>query len=153
MIFLVFGITMPELKAQNLIIQQNNDSLNTEALVAVQKLSFSDGNLMVAFKSGSTNPYSLSTITKLYFDIETSVGASISPQSTQLAVFPNPVNSELTVHNIPEGTSLVYIYRIDGELMFCVQVSSEKEIINVSNLQSGLYLLIAKGRNAKFIKL
>jgi len=153
MVILLFRFTMPELKAQNLIIQQNNGSVNYETLSSVQKLSFLDGNLVVAFKSGSNDSYGLSTITKLYFDVHTSVSESTSQQSTQLTVFPNPVNNELSVQNMPEGATLVYIYRIDGELVFRTQVSSGNETIDVSNLQSGLYILIAKGCTAKFIKL
>jgi hypothetical protein len=142
-----------ELKAQSLVIRLNAGSENTQMLGSIQKLSFSDGNLLVSKKSGGTDLFDLSAIAKLYFAIETSIPEYCAPETNRINLYPNPAESELTVRNIPPGTSEIFIYRVDGMLVMKIPVSSEKETIRIDNLHKGLYFLVASGFNLKFIKL
>ncbi len=83
-----------------------------------------------------------------YFGCHT-LATSLNPaaQSSSLTCFPNPVNSYLTVENIGPHTRLI-ITDIAGQTVMTQTSESEKMIINVSQLPSGMYFL----NKMKFIK-
>jgi len=141
------------LKAQSLVIRLHNGSENPEFISSLQKLSFSDNNLVVSFKAGNTDLYPLSEIQKLYFSSQTSVPEPTVAAGNNLYVYPNPADNELNIQNIPIEASIIYIYRMDGKLMLQTSVPGEAENINISNLQSGFYLLVAHNQTVKFVKL
>ena len=153
MLFLFFGSSAQELYAQSLVIRLNNGSETTDLLNSLQKLSFAEGNLLVSFKSGSTESYQLPEIQKLYFGFVESVPEPALQAITALSIYPNPAGQEINLQNIPVGTSTIFIYRMDGKLMMQAMVSSSSETIKVDDLQSGIYILIANNQTVKFIKL
>jgi hypothetical protein len=153
LLFLFAGASFSELYAQSLVIRLHDGSETTELVKSVQKLSFSDDNILVSFKTGSIDSYLLSDVQKLYFDINESVPESQASTETKLSVYPNPAEQKITLHNIPEGTSEVFIYRTNGKLILKKLVSTSIETINVADLQRGMYILIAGSMTVKFIKL
>lgn len=152
-LLLILRAGLPELMAQSLVIRINGGTENTELLSSIRNLTFSDNNLSVAFKTGSTDVYALSDIQKLYFDTGTSSVTTLPENNSQLSIYPNPADNQIIIRNIPKGTTIVNIYRADGSLILQHPVSSGIETIDVSNLQSGLYLIVANGRSAKFVRL
>jgi hypothetical protein len=152
-LFLFFRIGVSEVNAQHLTVQMKDGTENSDLLSTIQKLSFSDGNLVLAYKSGSSESNDLAAIQKLYFDNQTSVTESASNEDSKITIYPNPVGDVIRLMNLPNGTTPVFIYGVDSRLLLKVQASSGKESIDVSDLQSGLYLLIADGQAVKFIKL
>jgi hypothetical protein len=153
LLFLLFCLASTEINAQNLLVRMKDGTENNNLLSTVHKLGFSDGNLLLTLNNGSTETFGLSTIQKLYFDLQTSVTENTPPNECKLTVFPNPVENAISIQNIPEGTTSVFIYRVDGKLLLKTQISSEKETIDVSNLKCGLYMIVANGEAVKFIKL
>jgi hypothetical protein len=151
--FLVFWSWTSELLAQNLVIKLNNGTQNSELLNTLQKLSFESGNMIVSFKTGSTDSYNLAEIQKLYFGLETSVAELPLQADTKLSISPNPVSEMARIQNIPEGTSELKIYRMDGKLVMQSSAILENGTLNLGNLPSGIYLLIAKNQSLKFIKI
>ena len=151
--FLVFCSWTSELLAQNLVIKLNNGTQNSELLNTLQKLSFENGNMHVSFKTGSTDSYNLAEIQKLYFGLETSVAELPLQADTKLSISPNPVSEMARIQNIPEGTSELKIYRMDGKLVLQASAILENGTLNLGNLPSGIYLLIAKNQSLKFIKI
>ncbi|NTW25071.1 MAG: T9SS type A sorting domain-containing protein [Lentimicrobium sp.] len=152
-LLLVFRAAFPELKAQSLVIRHTDGTENAELLNTVQKVTFSVNELLLSFKTGTTDVYGLSTIQKLYFDNETSIDETAPASGSKLSIYPNPANSTITVLNIPKGTSTIFLYRSDGELLMQQTVSNDSETIDISSLQSGLYFLTTAGNSVKFIKL
>lgn len=152
-LFLFFGTGLPELKAQSLIVHMNDGTENSELLSSIQHLTFQDNNLLLAYLSGSTDTYGLSAVRKLSFDTGTASSSYAMMPEGKLTCYPNPAGDAITIYNIAKGTTFVSVYRADGRLMMQSPVSSETETMDVSQLQSGLFLLIANGRSAKFIKL
>ncbi len=152
-LLLILNAGLPELKAQSLIIRMNNGTENPELLSTVRNLTFSVNDLIVAFKTGSTDVYGLLEIQKIYFDTGTSATSNIPADNKSLSIYPNPADNRIVIRNLPTGTTLINIYRSDGSLILQQAVSSDQETIDISNLQNGLYLIIANGRSAKFIRL
>ncbi|MHC1776396.1 MAG: T9SS type A sorting domain-containing protein [Lentimicrobium sp.] len=151
--FLGIGFGFPDINAQSLIIRQKSGTEYPELLSSVRKLTFSASEMSVVFKTGSTDVYGLSEIQKLYFDTETNAAETITDGNGKLSIYPNPADNRIVIRNIPKGTTMINIYRTDGSLLMQQPVLFETETLDVSNLQSGLYLIVANGRSAKFIRL
>jgi len=139
-------------QAQNLIVRFTDGTENTEQLSSLQKLSFADGNLVITYKSGSTALHMLPEIQKLYFGIETLLPEQPISNENRMSIYPNPAWQEINLENIPEGTSMIFIYRMDGKLAMQLPAGTSAEPISISNLESGLYLLRANNQTVKFIK-
>ena len=67
---------------------------------------------------------------------------------TNISIYPNPVNNELIMDGLSD-TVKVSIYNLLGKLVFSKETSRE---INVSQLQSGLYILKLNVRETEVIK-
>ena len=55
-----------------------------------------------------------------------------------LKLFPNPVTSQLVIHNL-EKNAILSIFDLNGKLILSKKADSINEIIDVSNLVNGLY--------------
>ena len=65
--------------------------------------------------------------------------------------FPNPVHNVVMFSNL-NGKETVHFYTIDGRLVKTV-VATENQIIDISNLPIGLYLVKTETQTLKMIKL
>lgn len=78
-----------------------------------------------------------------------------SKKEIAVNMFPNPVNSTLTIQNIASSdVAKIEIYSIKAELM---QVESNTTTVNVENLSKGMYILLLEAKDGsvgrtKFIK-
>jgi hypothetical protein len=151
--FFLCTTLLPGLHAQNLVIMLHDGTQTSSTLSSIQKLSFSSSDLVLTYKSGTPDQYSLADIQKLYFGLPASLPESELANQTSLTVYPNPANNTICLKNIPEGTTEISIYRIDGRLAQRVSALSANETIPIENLQSGIYFLVANSQTAKFVKL
>jgi hypothetical protein len=78
----------------------------------------------------------------IVFDVRSSVGVSEINES--ISIYPNPTVDEL--HVAKEGVK--NIFDLTGKLMF----QSTDNILNVSGLNQGMYVLEVNGAKAHFIK-
>ncbi len=71
-----------------------------------------------------------------------------------VSIYPNPVTEKLTVSMDFKKAETAEIYSLDGRKISESKINSDNNIINVSNLNKGVYLLKIKGteRVQKFIK-
>jgi len=140
------------LQAQKLTLRLKNGNENTELLDNIQKLHFSQGQLLVDFKSGMEDAYSLADVQKIYFEGSVSVVENLNAFSDKLMIYPNPAGDIITVTGFPEGTSRLSLYRMDGGLAISREITSSRETIEIGSLSSGLYFIHAAGFTTKFIK-
>lgn len=75
--------------------------------------------------------------------------------SNSTFVYPNPGSSSISFKDIPIGNYIISIFNLFGNLIYSNNIS-EKEAVNVSNLNSGIYFIeLEKGQQTfrtKFIK-
>ena len=71
--------------------------------------------------------------------------------TSNVGIFPNPVKNQFIVNGL-SGQTLMSIYSIDGRLVRQCQVENG-QLINIANLNSGLYLVNIGSQNLKMIKL
>ena len=154
-LILVAGMSVSEADAQNLVIKTNDGKETAKPLTSLKNVTFPDGNLLLTYKSGSTDSYSISSISKLFFGDAVTGTDNYAPSETaeKLSVYPNPTADIINIRNAPEGSSTVRIYRMEGVMVLNEEVSPDCLSIDVSTLPKGCYLLTLNGQAFKFIKL
>jgi len=151
-LFLFMGTTTTVLHAQSLIVRLNDGTEASQLLSTVQKLSFSQDELIVSFFSGSTDLYPLSDVRKLYFDSGTSLGEHPTVRANKLFVYPNPAGEYIHIEGIPDQAEQVFIYSSDGQLKKVLSITNDEMSVDISSLPAGLYLINAHGSLSRFIK-
>lgn len=149
----LFLTQIAESSAQGLVIKLKDGSTNIETLNAIQKLSFSEMDLIETLSTGTVNSFALSSIQKLYFDMTIAIEENEGIGITELKIFPNPANEIINIQGIPVQAEFVNVYRSDGKLVITEPVTSGKVSINISKLTHGLYFVMVHGLSSKFIKL
>jgi hypothetical protein len=153
LIFIWFA-TLLAVQSQNLYIKAKDGSVTTKTLSTLERFTFSNNNLLINYLSGPVETYSLSNISKLSFKSAVTGVDELSLSGTiTMKVYPNPVSDVIYIQNAPETNYQLSIYRMTGSLILNTQMSSGDKSIDVSFLQTGLYLLNVNGRTFKFVKL
>jgi hypothetical protein len=148
---LLIGTGISEVNAQSMVIRAKDGTETVKSLSGLQKFTFNDNNLLLDYTTGSTESYSLSNISKLYFS--TGNGNSvITSQTNKISIYPNPTSGQLYVSNIPESSTIATIYRIDGALVLKTEMEAGTNTISVEGLSKGLYLLKINNQVLKFFK-
>jgi len=149
---MIFWAGFTGLHAQTLVVSLKNGNEEIQNLSSVQKLTFPSSNLLVSLKNGSSDSYGLSEVRKIYFNSNVSVDENQQESHGYLKLFPNPATEILNISGIPEGSTRICLYRVDGSLVMSEDVTEEAIALNISNLSKGLYFISINGVSAKFIK-
>ncbi len=149
------GIGVTEVSAQALVVKTRDGAETAQNLNVIQSLSFDSGNLVVKYTGGTSQIYSLSSVSKLYFSNGTTDAGLVSEMASGagISLYPNPAGSSIRLCNLPQGISVITLYRIDGAVMFQTEVSSYHNVIDISRFTRGLYLLKTGTQTLKFVKL
>ena len=87
-----------------------------------------------------------------WFTFSSSILSISNPNENTSFIYPNPVISNVTIKNSID--SHITIYDMNGGKVFSKMISSDKEILNLSVLASGLYYTeINKGNTSEVIKI
>ena len=71
-------------------------------------------------------------------------------QATELSIYPNPAKDQLHVNGV-EANTIIRIYDMTGKVVM-QQTATENTIINVSELNRGVYVVRAGSSKVKFVK-
>lgn len=100
-------------------------------------------SLIQKYFIGSSN-----TVTDIKYDI--------NKENDKIIVYPNPTSSELNLI-LPKGKGTLVVYDLNGNKIISNQIESQFYNINISNLNSGLYIIVFNNDNnyytAKFVKI
>ena len=75
---------------------------------------------------------------------------SIEGTGDQIILFPNPVESIVTIEGAANAT--MSIFDINGKILDAITISNESEVIDLSALQAGLYYAQIQTQNALHVK-
>jgi hypothetical protein len=155
LVFLSAGFITEEVNAQSMVLKAKDGTETVRNLSTLQRLYFENNNLFLKNTGGTAESYVLTNISKIYFKSGTTVAEMISQNQgdQNILLYPNPVKNVFRLQNLPEGTFTIAIFRIDGTLVFLTQVTADKNAIDVSNLNKGIYLLKIRNQALKFAKL
>ena len=66
-----------------------------------------------------------------------------------VAIYPNPVESQLNINNVPSNAATIVIYSMDGKSILTKTVNSSNAQIGVANLPSAVYFVNILDKNGK----
>lgn len=76
---------------------------------------------------------------------------SVSSEKISLALYPNPVTSQLILKGLNDKTH-ISVLDINGRVVIDTTIDSTNTRIDVAHLPAGMYILKAKETSVKFIK-
>jgi hypothetical protein len=108
--------------------------------------------MRVTFQTSDTVPNGNITEAAIdRFTVENQISASLETnENKNLELYPNPVENMLTISSDELGE--ISIFDIRGKLIKQINKESQIELINVSDLENGLYFLISETKSISFIK-
>lgn len=150
-LWLLFFSNYEAIVSQNLIVQQKNGTENPISLSAIRKLVFNSNSLQVRNISGISTDFLLADVRKIFFSNTSSSEDKIVNE--KLITYPNPATSELNIIVSDPVPNCIEIYNFQGRRIKTEIVNDELERIDISDLQSGIFLLKAGLHTTKFVKL
>ena len=115
------------------------------ALPDVQKIVFEANTMTVNMKSGDRAKE------VICIRFEQSMGIKTLQSESSIFVFPNPVQTNLTVAGVNKDIK-INLLDLKGTLLQSIPAQDNSTNVNVSSLPSGLYLLQIGEQVIKFIK-
>jgi hypothetical protein len=155
LLLLSTGFLLNEVKAQSLVITAKDGTETNRNLTALRSVSFVNNGVLLKSTNGNSESFSVANIKKISFKSGTTASELIASdqKNVQITLFPNPVDRELHLQNLPAGNSEVSVYRIDGTILIKKQVTSDENLLEGVSLNKGVYILRVKNQTFKFIKL
>jgi phage gp45-like len=89
-----------------------------------------------------------------YILINTDTSSTVSTsniESGRTKVYPNPTSEIITIENENTENSIVQIFNIEGNKLMEHPLDAKRSIINISNLQSGTYILNILNKKLKIL--
>lgn len=151
-ILLVLMFVVCHANAQSiLIIKKADNTQQAYNLSDIQKLTFSDTNLVVNVIDGTTPTLAKSEVKSIVFNNENSgIGEDLADE-TKVIVFPNPSSDFIYVETNKEEASEITIYNTQGQLVIRAKMPSGYPI-NISSLVAGVYVLKVENQTIKLLK-
>ena len=148
------GLAFP-LAAQSTLmtIQMNDGSERTYFMNESDRVYFEDNETLVVEiavygKDVRSDRFNLADIRKITCHETEGVSET---SNTSVFLSPNPTHDAFMLHNL-QGKQSVSIYALDGRLVKSAEVS-EDQLIDISDLPIGLYLVKTESCTLKMIKL
>ena len=112
----------------------------------IQKISFSDNNMIVFMKQGESNTFAISNINKLHFE---KGGGYVQQEKVESFFVWAPLTKELSVR-CPAGTA-IRVYSPNGRLAITAIQSVTQAPVNLSTLPKGTYVIEAASKTSKIV--
>ena len=140
-------------QSTQMTIHLNDGSERTYYMTESDRVYFEDNETLVVEtavydKDFRSDRFNLADIRKI--TCAETVGIS-EASDLPTGLTPNPVHNSFTLRNLKEKETL-RIYALDGRLMKSVEVS-ENQMVDISDLPIGLYLVKTERQTLKMIKL
>lgn len=137
--------------AQNvtLVVTTTDGTEHVYQLTEEGQLYFENGErLIIEDGTGTTASFQLANIQKL---VSTEVTGVEESSASSLQLIPNPARNSFLIKNL-QGSCLAHIYTLDGRLVKSFE-TSENQLVDISDLVPGMYLLHIDGQTLKMMKL
>lgn len=155
LIFVMFLLINSNARADEYIsifLSNSDNSPVRVNLSEISSLKFNKTVLFVGDNDGLFKEYNFSDIRKITFEGGTTSIETIDAATTKANVYPNPAKNMLFIEASDDmHDSDVYIYSMTGVLMTqCEQWNGE--MIDISNLNAGVYFVKINSLTLKFVK-
>lgn len=139
---------IPDLQAQNMVLRLQGGTDQTIPLSNLQKITFSNNNLVLNYVTGGTQSYNFAILEKLFFTPYTSIKKTVISKSD---IFFNPSDNQIHFRNLVEGTYRVSVFRMDGVPVISTTITNN-ESMDMSGFPSSIYFIRINNQTLKFKK-
>jgi hypothetical protein len=153
-LFALFGMGVMNVQSQTVSLDiKNRDGGEINIDVnTLKKITFANGMMILNYRIGSVENIATSSIQKLVFTSFTGFN-DLQVEPKTMIVFPNPTKEFISLKNIPDSDIKIVIYSINGLQMLTLQHYTNNEMIDISHLAKGIYLIKVNNQALKFTKL
>ena len=131
-------------------IKKTDESEQKIAVMYLKKLTFSGADMIVNYNTGNTENIAISDIRKMTFGTIEGLNTPLEDEN-RISLYPNPAVDFIFFKNLKSENNRVSIYTVSGILVFTTLLKSE--IMDISNLNKGMYILKIDNQALKFSKL
>ena len=111
------------------------------SLLGNPNMSAANGNLYLDTIQGYLNP-------RMYLTLGLGAALSINELIAKTTeMYPNPANNVLNIVSYTVGIEKINIYNINGQLVLNKEVNNNQKTINISSLESGIYIVDVLSEN------
>ena len=111
------------------------------SLLGNPNMSATNGNLYLDTIQGYLNP-------RMYLTLGLGAALSINELIAKTTeMYPNPANNVLNIVSYTVGIEKINIYNINGQLVLNKEVNNNQKTINISSLESGIYIVDVLSEN------
>lgn len=148
-VFLCINVSV--ISQNSLILHLIDDSKKYIELNSINRITFSSGNMIVDIKGNSSESKPIGDIKLMSFGVVSGFGA-IAKDERRLSIFPNPATNTINVNKLFPQVADLSIISLDGQCLLQKTITNATEVIDISSLKSGVYLLKSEGFTLKLIK-
>jgi hypothetical protein len=147
---MVFG-SLQVYSQNNLTVRFVGGTEKTTSISSLSKITFSGNDMVMMYSNGSFEAIDLLSVQKIGFTILNALDSN-GTGSTRMMVYPSPATGWATLTNIPKNASKAVLYSLDGSVLSVYPLSSSTQVVDVSTLPSGFYLIRVNNSTVKFAK-
>jgi len=137
---------------QGLIVKSSSGSTTAISYNDVAKLTFANEIMTVVSPAGAAGQsFSLATTSLISFGDVTPNAINELKGNASINLYPTFAKLNLYLQGATEG-SAVSVYSLTGSKVMQINIKSDVENINVSDLKAGIYMLRVNGQTFKFNK-
>ncbi|MEP3837681.1 MAG: leucine-rich repeat domain-containing protein [Algibacter sp.] len=113
-----------------------------------------DTNATLTVPNGSLGDYTGADVWQEFSTINEATALSTHSQETELgwSFYPNPAKDVVSITNSQSKNAAITIYDFNGRSILSKNISKVESEINISNLQSGIYLFKVSTDTGSFVK-
>ena len=147
----IFGLFF-RMTAQStqIVVSLNDGTEQNFNLTEADRLYFEDNTKLVIEEIATKNTVTIPLADIRKITCSETVGTTENPDLA-LGIFPNPVHDVLTFRNL-QGKQTISLYALDGRLIKTFEATGN-QVIDISDLPFGLYLVKTQTQTLKMIKL
>lgn len=145
------GCTLLQAQTSSLEINKCSGESETVPLLEIDKITFSEGNLILTLKSEGKGLVKTSEIRNLTFSQPTGLqDQSLLSGKPEIASY--PVREYIYLKNVTDEKLHIAIYSVEGTSFLNQTEANPQQPIDVRQLPSGVYLLQVNQYTIKFMK-
>jgi hypothetical protein len=149
---LLLGFAIFSVQAQSLTLNivrwtGEESSVNVSS---IDKITFSENDLIVNYKETGTGNIDLLSIRKITFGSNPSNIENINVDG-KISISVTSGN-QAVLSNLPEGNHKVSLYSISGSMLKSVTVHSSSPAVDISSIGKGVYIILVNNQAIKFVK-
>ena len=136
----------------NMNLSVINEPDNLGAACNYQPFSFYLGGKRTYYSLPNNPNYELGALIGSVCDTITGIAPSPSLERGEVRIFPNPVNTVLTITGLKADDNTLTVYDGTGKCIYKTDVHNEQHSLNVSSYPSGIYLLVTQSPSGNIHK-